>query len=191
MPLFTDADLHALSAPHVQRAWFAEVYFPSGVRQFHTGMGRVSMGGETWEGVSSPMDGSVVGLFGMEEPRFGRAVATDIVFSGASRTFLQSIWADKKDIEGAKCILYFAVIDAETGAVLIELKRVFPGRLTAPGIKFTGAAIRAVAMKVISIFEGRNFPASGFMWSGAGQRDRYPGDLGLDLITADIIEEFK
>jgi hypothetical protein len=31
----------------------------------------------------------------------------------------------------------------------------------------------------------------GSMWSPTGQRQRYPGDKGLDYISADIVEVYK
>jgi hypothetical protein len=191
MPLFSQADLDALSGPHVQRAWFVEVYLPSGLRRYHTSLGKANIGGKEWDGVSDPFGGAVVGISNVEEPRFGQAPAIDVVFSGASKPFLKSIWDDKASIEGAQADVYFAVIDSETGDVLIDLKKVFPGKLTAPAIKFLGASIRAVMMKIISVWEGLNFATTGSMWSPAGQRERFPGDKGLDFINSDIIEEYK
>ena len=191
MTFFSSADLDALSGPHVQRAWFVEVALPSGTRNYHTGMGKVTIGGKTWDGVSDPFGGALVSVSGVEEPRFGQAVAIDVVFSGALKAFLKSIWDDKASIEGAQADVYFAVIDSETGDVLIDLKKVFPGKLTAPGILISGSAIRAVNIKIISTWEGLNFPKTGAMWSPAGQRERFAGDKGLDFINSDIIEEFK
>ncbi|MDI1261731.1 MAG: transcriptional regulator [bacterium] len=191
MALFSAADQTALSGLHVQRVMLAHVSFPSGERRLHTGMGPLEMGGETWEGVSDPFGGQLVGLTGMEEPRFGRAVAIDAVFSGANKTFLKSIWDDRHSIEGVPCDLYFAVIDAETGDVLIPMKQLMAGKLSAPRFSFVGSSIRAFTIKIVSIWEGLNFAVTGSMWSPAGQRARYPGDRGLDLINAEIIEIYK
>jgi len=190
MTVFTQADLEKLSRPHVQRAWFVEAMLPSGTRHYHSGMGRVSLGGQIWEGVSDPVGGAMVVIDGMQEPAFGQAVAIDVVFSGASRTFLKSIWDDRQAIEGATANVSFAVIDAETGDVLIGLTRMLDGKLTAPVLRFQGAAIRTVAVKIVSVFEGLNYPVTNGMWSPAGQRARYPGDTGLDTINADIVEDF-
>ena len=191
MTFFSSADLDALSGPHVQRAWFCEVFFPAGTRRYHTGLGKVTIGGKTWDGVSDPFGGALVSIGGIEEPRFGQAVKTDILFSGASKVFLGSIWENKATIEGVQADVYFAVMDCETGDVLIDLKKVLPGKLTAPGISFLGVAIRAIKIKIISVWEGLNFPKTGAMWSPAGQRERFAGDKGLDFINSDIIEEFK
>lgn len=191
MGLFTVDDQSVLRGMHVQRVHLAHVSFPSGERRFHTGSGPLEMGGETWEGVSDPFGGQLVGLTGMEEPRFGRAVAIDAVFSGANKTFLKSIWDDRHAIEGVSCDLYFAVIDAETGDVLIPMKRLIRGKLSAPRFSFAGSSIRAFTIKIVSIWEGLNFAVTGSMWSPAGQRARYAGDKGLDLINAEMVEIYK
>lgn len=186
-----DADLDALSGPHVQRAWFAHIVVPSGEYRYHTGLGPKEIGGYTWHGISDPFGGQLVALSSVEEPRFGQAVAVDAAMSGANKEFLKTMWADRFAIEGAQCDLYFAVFDAETGETLIGLKKLFPGKLTAPRFSFVGAAIRAIYPRIVSIWEGLNFSATRYEWSPAGQRERYPGDKGLDFINSDIIEEFK
>lgn len=191
MTIFSSADLDALSAPHVRRAWFGEIELPSGTRNLHTGMGRIALGGKDWEGISDPFGGQLVGLNGIEEPSFGQAVAVDVVLSGANKAFLKSMWDDRHAVEGARADLYFAVFDAETGDVLIPLKKLFPGKLTAPRFSFIGSAIRAIMPRIVSVLEGMNFPSVGAMWSPSGQRARYPGDKGLDFINSDIVETYK
>lgn len=191
MTMFTEDDLDKLSGPHIQRAWFAEVDLPSGLRRLHTGMGTQTIGGHEWEGVSDPFGGQLVGVGSIEEPRFGQAPAIDIIMSGANRAFLKSMWDDRHAVEGARCDMHFAVFDAETADVVIPLVKMFPGKLTAPRFNFVGAAIRSISKKVVSIFEGLNFPTSGSMWSPSAQRARFPSDMGLDFMNADIVEEYK
>lgn len=188
---FTADDLDKLSRLHVQRAIFARVQFPSGERRLHTGLGKVVVGGEEWEGVTDPFGGQMVSLDAIEEPWFGHAPAIDVVISGANRQWLKQMWDDWDTLDGVQCDLYFAVFDAETGETLIGLKPLFEGRLTAPRFSFLGATIRFVQAKIVSVFEGLNFPSVDAAWSPAGQRKRYPGDKGLDLINAKIIEYFR
>jgi len=190
MTVFSDDDLDVLSRPHVQRAWFVEAALPSGTRFYHSGMGRVEIGGQVWEGVSDPIGGAMVAIDAIQEPAFGQAVAVDIIFSGASRSFLKSIWDDRADIEGATANVSFAVVDAETGDVLIDIRRLIDGKFTAPALRFQGAAIRTVAVKIVSVFEALNYPVTNGMWSPAGQRARYPGDRGLDPINGEIVEDY-
>ena len=191
MAIFSAEDLDALSRPHIQRAWFAEVDLPSGLRRLHTGMGPMEIGGHEWEGVSDPFGGQLVGVAGFEEPRFGTAPALDIVFTGANRSFLKAIWDTRHAIEGSRCDFWFATFDAETGEVVIPMKKLYPGRLTAPKLVFGGSSVRAITMRCVTAFEGLNFPETGAAWSPAGQRSRFPGDKGLDFINADIVEEYK
>lgn len=186
-----DDDLDRLSGHHVQRAWFAHVFLPSGERRLHTGMGPKEIGGFEWEGVSDPFGGQLVGVGSIEEPRFGQAPAIDIIMSGANRAFLKSIWDDMPSIEGARCDMYFATFDAETGEVVYPFRRMFPGKITAPRLQFVGASIRAISLKIVSVFEGLNFPSAGAQWSPTGQRQRYPGDKGLDFINSKLIEYYR
>lgn len=189
--LFSSDDLAKLSAPHVCRQFFADVEFadPIGRRRLHTGTGPITIGGQTWYGTSDPFGGQLVGLAGVQEARFGQAPAITAVFSGASLTWFKAIWDE--DIEGTACTIYFAVFDQETGEVLIDLKRVFDGRLSSPAFEMVGLGIRAATIKVISKDEGIQYPATRYDWSPAGQRSRYPADEGLDLIGSDLIEYYK
>jgi hypothetical protein len=70
-------------------------------------------------------------------------------------------------------------------------RRMMQGRLTAPRLVINGPVVRAISLKIIGEFEGLNFPTMGSMWSPTGQRQRYPGDKGLDYISADIVEVYK
>ena len=191
MSTFTDDDLDLLSGLHVQRAWFAAVALPSGLRRLHTGLGPKTIGGQTWDGISAPFGGQLVSVGSIEEPEFGMAPKVDVVMSGANRAFLKTMWDDRHAIEGAACDLYFATFDAETGDVLIGLKHLFPGKISAPKFDITGANIRAIQLTIVSEWEGLNFSDTSAMWSPAGQRARYPGDKGLDFINVDAIEFYK
>lgn len=191
MSYFSQQDFVALSALYVQPAWFAHVDFPSGARRLHTGMGPVEIGGHEWEGISDPFGGQLVGLGAVEESYFGQAPAIDVVMSGANREFLKSIWDDRHAIEGCVCDLYFATFDAETGEPVVMFRRMMQGRLTAPRVVINGPVVRAISLKIVGEFEGLNFPSMGSMWSPTGQRQRYPGDKGLDYINADVVEVYK
>lgn len=191
MAIFDEDDLVRLSAPHVCRAWFASIDLPSGLRRLHTGIGPVSIGGHVWDGVSDPFGGQLVSLSPVEEPRFGTAASVEIVLSGANRAFLKSVWDDRDAIEGASCELSFATFDQEGGEVIVPLATLFRGRLTAPRFEWRGLAVRAVAVKVVSKFEGLNFAASLSAWSPAGQRQRFPGDRGMDFVGSPIVTVFR
>ena len=190
MAIFSSDDLDKLGGPHVRRAWFGELSLPGGTRRLHTGMGKATIGGHDWEGMSDPFGGQLVGLGSIEEPLFGQAIAIDIVVSGGSRDFVKSMFDDRHDVEGVSCTLYFAVFDPESGETLISLKTMVAGKITAPRFSWMGAAVRAIGLRIVSVWEGLNFPTINSEWSPAGQRRRYAGDKGMDFINADIVEEY-
>lgn len=183
------ADLEALEAPHVCRAMFADVQLPSGRRRFHSGLGPVAIGGYTWEGVSDPFGGQIVSVGQLQEPRLGQAPSVDIVFSGANRAWLKTVWDDT--VEGAPCDLYWAMFDGETGAVVLDLRLLFQGRLSAPQFSFVGLAVREIVVTVESVYASLNYPTPEMEWTTASQRRRYPGDEGLDFLGSDLIEVYK
>jgi len=183
--------LDKLSELHIQRALFAHVKLSSGDRRFHTGLGPQEIGGYVWEGVSDPFGGQVISIGAIEDPWFGYAPAVDVVISGANKQWLKTLWDDREDLDGAACDLYFAVFDAETGEIVVDLVSLMPGRITAPKFSFVGLSIRFIQLKIVSAFEGLNFPATNAAWSPAGQRARFPGDKGLDFIGSKIIEFYK
>ena len=187
--MFDEADFTVLEGPHVARAWFADVDLASGRRRLFTGLGSVTVGGHTWEGVNDPFGGQLVALGSVQEPRFGTAPAVPVALSGANRTFLRDLWNAKN--EGRRCDLYWAAFDGETGDVLIPLRLLFRGRLSAPTLEALPRGGRAIAFNIVSINEGLNFPAPNLAWSPAGQRSRYPGDKGLDHIGSDLVEVYK
>lgn len=196
---FTQANFEDLSQLHSGIGVYFHVFLPSGERRFHNGIGRdvtTRLHGstiieETWEGVTNPFGGAAVEFGEIEEVKFGAAPYLDLTMSGAERAFLKEVWDDRHAIEGSRCDVYVRAIDAEEGTQVMSLKRVLPGKLTAIKIKMTGSAIRQITCRVVSVFEGMNFPASRVDWSPAGQRQRYPGDLGLDEIGTKIVEVLK
>lgn len=187
MSVFSEADLDRLAAPHVGRMWFLELDLPSGIHRLHNGTGRKTIGGHEWRGVTDPLGGQLVSMSSVEEPRFGQAVAVDISLSSANLAFFKSFHDVRGDIEGRRADIYFAVFDAETEEVLIGLRKLFPGKITAPKLKWQGIGLRAVSITVESIWAGMNFPFGG-KWNDADQRRRYPGDRGLQFVGVDVSE---
>lgn len=189
MTVPTPADLDALEAPHVARAMFADVQLPSGRRRFHTGVGPITLGGHLWEGVSDPEGGQWVAVGQLQEPRLGEAPAVDVIFSGASKTWLRDVWNDT--VEGASCDLYWAMVDQETGAVILDLRLLFEGRLSAPRFEMVGANVRTIAVTIESVYSSLQYPTPEMEWTTASQRRRYPGDKGLDWLGSDLVEVYR
>lgn len=186
-------DLEKLSGPHVARNWFLELDLPSGASYLHSGVGRYTIESKEWRGVSDPIGGRLVSLEGIEEARFGQATAITVTLSGANREFLKSVHDTARQLEGRPANLYFAVFDTETAELLLGLKRMFPGKMTAPEIAWGGVGIRTVSLTIESRWAGQNYPFLG-KWTPAGQRKRYPGDppdKGLDFVGVETTEKYE
>jgi hypothetical protein len=188
--LFTDAELDRLASPYVARAWFLALDLPSGISRLHSGVGRVSVGGHEWRGVTDPIGGRLVSMSAVEEPAFGAAAKIDITLTGADRAFITSVRESAREIKGRPADLYWAAFDGETQEVVIGLKKLFPrGRMTSPSIRWAGPGLRTVTLGIESLWSAQNF-APGGKWNGAGQRKLYPGDKGLDFVGVKISENW-
>lgn len=191
MAVFSPAELDWLARPHVARAWFLEMDLPSGVVNLHNGTGRIEINGKTWRGVTDPIGGQLVSLQGIEEPRFGQAVAVNVTLSGANREFFKSVHATARQIEGRRADLFFVVFDGETGQVWPRgLVRLFPGKLTAPSLQWQGIGIRTVSVTIESIWSSQNYSFGG-KWNDADQQRRYPGDKGLQFVGVKVSENWN
>jgi len=190
MPLFSPTDLDALSAPHVGRAWFVDIQIPGNRLRLHNGVGRVSVGGHEWRGVTDPIGGRLVSIAEVEDPQFGQAPAVQIGLTGVDVAFVREVHATARDLEGVPADVYWAMFDPETGAELIPLRRLFPGTLSAPLISWPGPGRRAVAFTIESVWSGKNYQP-GRKWNGAEQRRRYPGDLGLDFVGVKVADNWR
>lgn len=188
--IFSQADLHALSAPHVSRAWFLEMDLPSGVHRLHSGSGRYELEGHEWRGVSDPVGGMLAQIGDIEEARHGQAPAIKVGLSGANAEFLRSVHATAAEIEGRAATLYFVVMDPETARVLVPLTALVRGRLTAPGISWESSGQRLVTVTIESRWSGQNYPFVG-KWNHAGQLKRYPGDLGMQYVGQKTVEKYE
>jgi hypothetical protein len=185
------ADMELLARPHVARSWFAQLDLPSGMHYLHSDVGRVTIDGIEWLGVSDPLSGRFVALSQVEEPSFGQAPAITITLSGANREFIQSVHATAREIEGRPANIYWAAFDGETQQIIIGLKKLFPlGRMTSPSIQWSGIGQRTVSITIESAFATQNF-APGGRWNMAGQLQRYPGDVGLEYVGVEITEYWQ
>jgi hypothetical protein len=189
-PTEAQARLDKASRRHVHRDVFVHVQWPTVEKRYHLGTGKVTVGGFVWEGVNSISRRQLVELGDIQEPWFGTAPLIDAVFSGIDRAFLREMWT-RDDIAGTIADVYWAAFNQETGEEVIPLTLVFPGRLGPPAIDMGTNVVRSVSITIESLNEGMNFPAPAMDWSPAGQRQRYPGDKGMDTIGSDIVTIFE
>lgn len=190
MSIFSALDLDNLAAPHVARAWFLELSLPSGTVRYHTGIGRKTVGGFEWVGVTDPLGKQFVQLSSVEEPRFGQAVALDIVISGANPTFFKSVYDEARDIEGVDAKLYFGAFDAEIEEIILGPTLVFPGKITAPKLIWESFRKRTIALTLESRWSSQNFPFGG-KWADAEHQKNYPGDKGFMFAGVKVAESWK
>ncbi len=180
-----------LTGLHVCRAWFVEMDLPAGTARFHNGTGTQTVAGVEWHGVSDPIGGRMAVVQSVREPYLGEASAAQITLIGADPTFLRSIHDIRNDIEGRACSIKFGVFDQESQTMIGGFFDLIPrGFLSAPVMHRSGIGVCVVTLTVESMWGAKNF-APGGRWNGAGQRERFPGDLGLNFIGHKIIEEMK
>lgn len=190
MPIFSEADFERLSGPHVSRAWFAEIDLPSGIKRLHNGVGRVTAGGHEWLGVTDPLGGQLVRIDAVEDPRFGQAASVAITLGGISVEFWREVKSTAREMEGRRCDLFWASFDPETGEIDVTLKKLFPGKISAPSLQRAGIGIRNAGFVVESLWQSQNYPFGG-RWNAADQERRYPGDKGGQFIGVKVQEVFN
>lgn len=189
--LFSEADRLFLRRPHIARAWFAELMLPSGTWRLHNGVGRKTVGGFEWFGVSDPAGRQIVSISAVQDPRFGQAAKVDIVLSGVSADFIRSVKDEARQIEGALANIYWCAFDQETQEVWSGgLKPLFPGYLSSPRRTSQGIGVRTVSFTVESLWQSQNYPFGG-RWTPADQERRYPGDKGLQFVGVKVNEIIK
>lgn len=190
MSLFTVSESEYLSGPHVARSWFAEVELPSGLRRLHNGVGRITVGGKEWHGITNPGGMHLVNLEEIEEPRFGQAASVVITLGGISKDAWKEIKGMAREIEGRRCDLYFATFNPEYLEVEVPLKKLFPGKVSSPSLHRQGIGIRYATFTIESLWQSQNYPFGGH-WSSTGQQMRYPGDKGGQFIGVAVSEIFN
>lgn len=188
MALFSSDDRAWLKAPHVARAWFGYFDLPSGEAWLHNGVGRVTVEGQEYRGITDPVGGQLVSVSAIEDPRFGQAAKVDIIIGGVNAAFFASVKADARDLEGRTAIVRFAVFDPETGAMRL-FKPMFPGKMSAPKLHRESISERYIGMTIEGFWSAMNYPFGG-KWSPADQRRRYPGDKGLDFVGIKVSEQW-
>ncbi|MFC6487372.1 transcriptional regulator [Nitratireductor sp. GCM10026969] len=190
MALFPEADRQYLSGPHVARLWFAELDLPSGLRRLHNGVGRITVGGHEWTGITNPGGLHLVQLEEVEEPRFGQAPSVGLTLGGITKDAWKEIKTMAREIEGARCDLFWAAFNPEYAEVEISLKKMFPGKLSSPALHRQGIGVRFATFTVESLWQSQNYPFGG-RWNASDQERRYPGDKGGQFIGVKVVEIFN
>ena len=189
MGLFSSDDLAKLAGPHVARCWFGEFDLPSGYAYLHSGVGRITVNGQEWRGISDPIAGVLVHVDAVEDPRFGSAAAVNIILSGANAEFWRSVKTDARALEGRDAILHWAAFDPETGENLM-FKSMFPGKMSSPTLTRQGIGTRFIGLTIEGFWQAQNYPFGG-RWNFSDQKRRYPGDKGGQYIGQKVSEQWE
>lgn len=189
MPLFSDDDRVWLSAPHVARQWLGYFDMPTGEIWLHNGVGRITVGGQEYRGISDPSGGQLVSISIVEDPRFGAAAKVDIVIAGVTADGFKAMKANARGMEGRTAILRFAVFDPETGETRLA-KQMFPGKMSAPSLHRRGIAERYVGLTVEGFWQAQNYPFGG-RWTPGDFRQRNGGAKGMDFVGVEVTEQWK
>lgn len=186
---FSDEDREWLSAPHVGRQWFGDFDMPTGWVYLHNGVGRKTVGGQEYRGISDPIGGQLVGISAIEDPRFGQAAKVDIVLSGITADGFKTWKANARSMEGRTAILRFGLFDPETGAERL-FKRMFPGKMSAPTLRRVSVSERYVGLTIEGFWQSQNYPFGG-KWSPGDFRQRNGGAKGMDFVGVEVTEQWK
>lgn len=187
----TEEEMEFLRRPHIARAWFAELGLIDGTWRVHNGVGRKTVGGQEWFGLSDPAGRQLVSLSAVEDARFGQAAKVDVVLSGVNIEFLRSVKDNARQTEGSMADLYWVAFDQETQEVWSGgMKKLFPGYLSSPKRQSTGLGVRTVSFAIETMWQSQNFPFGG-RWSPADQEQRFPGDKGLQFVGVKVNEIIK
>lgn len=189
MAIFSATDREWLRSPHVARAWFGCFDLPSGESYLHNGVGRWTISGQEYRGVTDPVGGQLVAISSVEDPRFGQAAKIDITIGGVDAQFFRSVKDDARDLEGRDAIISFAVFDPETLNMRV-FRSVLPGKMTAPALFRKGVSERYIVIGIEGFWQSQNYPFGG-RWTDGDQRRRFPGDKGLMFAGQKVAEQWR
>lgn len=190
--LISTGDAERLAEPHICRAILLVIEMPGGDLNMHNGVGTITVNGVEYRGVSYPEGGRVVRMGVIPQPEFGQAAAVEIILCGADVAFFKQMRDLAPDIEGLPATLYWCLFDQETQQLEKGPFAVFPrATISAPKLQVgPQPGLRNISINIEGPFADLNFPALG-RWSRAGQRGRYAGDAGMDLMGVDVQEVIK
>lgn len=186
--LFSNNDREHLRGRNIGQEIFVEIDHPTlGWLYYHGGVGRVTIDGKEYRGVTNPSGTQVVSVGTIEDRRFGTAVAVNVAISGANAAFMSEMKSIARTLEGRAANVYFGLFKFGTHDILLW-KNVLPGLMTAPSLIWEGAGTRTILLTIESEDQARNF-STGDRWSPAGIRKKWGPDIkGFDFMGVDVKE---
>lgn len=185
MALYSAADRAWLRAPHVARAWFGEIETPTGTTFLHNGVGRITVDGQEYRGISDPL-GQLVDVSAVEDQRFGQAAKIDIVIAGVTAATFKSWKEYARDLEGLSAIIRFGVFDPETLNLRL-FKDMLPGKISAAKLFRKSITERYIGVAIEGFWQSQNYPFGG-KWTPGDFRQRNGGAKGMDFVGVKVAE---
>jgi len=149
-----------------------EFFFDSSTLRFWTGLGDLSYGGDTYAGA-----GQVIGISDYQEQQNLEARGITFTVSGISSSVLALALAEP--YQGRVCNLYFAAM-TDAGALVADPYLIFSGFMDVMEIVESGeTSVISVSAENKMIILTRPKVRR---YTPEDQRQRYPGDKGLDFV---------
>lgn len=184
MPNYFAATIRAMLAGNsVRYAHLVELQFDTPA-YFSNINGTLDADGKVWIGA-----GQLGSIEGMEQALAGQAVQLRTLLSGAdinSQIMQLAASEDRSGYVGQLELIWLQFFDADW-QTLDSPYALIAGLMDGISISRqqaeNGATIRTVTLTAENIFYNRRVPALGY-WTSSDQKQRFPGDLGLDFIPS-------
>lgn len=177
MPFFSETAAAALAGRTVRVSQLVFLDFASEPQRLWLGHGQLVAGGFTWSGL-----GELGSISGIESPLGGTAPVTTLALSGVKPELVAAARDASAEVKGRAAIVYLQFFD-EDWQPLDAPYAVMTGIMDRISVAAPDAETRTVSVTVEWLFTRRAIPPFG-MLSDRDQKGLYPGDRGLEQMTA-------
>lgn len=158
----------------INPAFFVEIYWPSGVARFWSGMGPITVGDDSFVGV-----GDMGGISPIKESSDGTINGMTLTLSGVPVELTSAVLSEEYQYRVAR--IYIGLLNS-AGTLLFPLREIFSGRLNVASDSDDGtSATITLSIEPRMIVANQ---ASMRRYTLEDQKSQYPDDLGLEFITA-------
>ena len=170
----------ALAGPTPTIFGAIEIVLPDHTIRLLTGSGIVVFGGKTFTGVDATY-GVLHSVEDLTDGTGDEAPALSLTLIPASDAATADLAG--ADSQGSQVSIWLGAVEPSNGLVIGEPLLVFLGVLDVPRIK-TGANSRLLELEITSAFEDFFFTDDGARLNGRWHQYLWPGETGLDHVTA-------
>lgn len=177
MPFFSETAAAALAGRVVRVATLVRLEFTSQTMRIWTGFGPLAAGGYTWSGV-----GEFGTISGLEIPTGSTAPVTTLGLSGIEPDLVSKALSASDEVKGRPAAILIQFFD-EQWRTLDNPYAVMSGVMDVMTISAPTPESRSIEVSVEWLLTRRVIPPFG-MLSDRDQKNRFPGDRGLEQIAA-------